>query len=307
MSWVLGLCRVSDDGGISPHRLSDVVECEGCGHACWAGPRWLPHYDMHQLCDRCHSTPTVRCPEAVLAEALLSTDNPLLDEWRRWFGDGAYDGYERDARDYANYQPGNDLWVQRRIRGEISSMEARREACARWSFAVPTDEALDLINSLGPVVEVGAGTGYWAERLARRGGDVVAYDELGEKYDHWFPEARQHPLVQFGVAQVAALHADRVLFLCWPPYSDPMAHDALVAYEAAGGRTLVYVGEGSGGCTGDDDFHHRVGAGCAHLDSWRGGDACHHDYAPTWREVKQLSIPQWYGIHDYLTVYERID
>ena len=35
---------------------------------------------------------------------------------------------------------------------------------------------LDVIAEHSPIVELGAGTGYWAAMLARRGADVIAYD-----------------------------------------------------------------------------------------------------------------------------------
>lgn len=48
--------------------------------------------------------------------------------------------------------------------------------CLSYAFGVPTDAALDAIAARGPVVELGAGTGYWAALLRQAGCDVVAYD-----------------------------------------------------------------------------------------------------------------------------------
>ena len=45
-----------------------------------------------------------------------------------------------------------------------------------YSHAIPTDEALDTIAEHAPLVELGAGTGYWAALLRLRGCDVAAYD-----------------------------------------------------------------------------------------------------------------------------------
>ena len=61
-----------------------------------------------------------------------------------------------------------------------------------------------------------------------------------------------------------------------------MALDCLTYYE---GDALVYVGEGSGGCTGGDKFHKQ-------LDS-------------EWKDVRTIYLPNWPGIHDYLAIYER--
>lgn len=51
------------------------------------------------------------------------------------------------------------------------------------------------------------------------------------------------------------------------------------------GDTLVYIGEGGGGCTGDDLFHEILGE--------------------EWHVEDFYEIPQWYGIHDDLYVYKR--
>jgi hypothetical protein len=58
------------------------------------------------------------------------------------------------------------------------SAAGRAEAIARYAFALPSDDALDAIVRSAPhgIVELGAGTGYWAALLEQRGADVVAFD-----------------------------------------------------------------------------------------------------------------------------------
>ena len=48
----------------------------------------------------------------------------------------------------------------------------------RYAWAVPDERALRILEHFGPIVEVGAGKGYWASLLAARGVDVVAYDAM---------------------------------------------------------------------------------------------------------------------------------
>jgi len=107
-------------------------------------------------------------------------------------------------------------------------------------------------------VDVMAGTGYWARVLAEAGGDVTASDLCEPGVDNdWHGADRRYFDVQYGLdaAYVAGKHAahhpDSALLLCWPPMSDAAAR-AAHAHRIAGGRTIVYVGEGHGGCTGDD-------------------------------------------------------
>lgn len=97
----------------------------------------------------------------------------------------------------------------------FSSFEARERLVKRYAWAVPTEEAVRVIASHGPVVEIGAGTGYWASLLRQVGTDVVAYDRSPHD-NHWC--VGTHSLVEVGGPEKASEHPDRTLFLCWPPY-----------------------------------------------------------------------------------------
>lgn len=90
--------------------------------------------------------------------------------------------------------------------------------------------------------------------------------------------------VIMGEPPVLTQFASSVLFLCWPPYGDPMAHEALVAYA---GNMLIYCGENRGGCTANDDFF-------AELD---------HSWTPIARAGSNFT--RWDGMHDDITVFSR--
>jgi hypothetical protein len=221
----------------------------------------------------------------------------------------------------------------------IALHDVRRAAASRYAWAIPNDRALDALAALSPIVEIGAGTGYWAALLASRGADVVAYDiDLPGPGNHWHQESYLYFPVQVGGVEMAAKHPDRTLFICWPPYrpaehmrlvapDDPfnweyseyeldgktfgqwrrindepdVAYEALCFYEQAGGQRVAYIGEGSGGCTGGPSFFARLGAGCPHYDE---DDPCTCEPAH-WEEIDSVAIPQWEGIHDYLSIYRR--
>ena len=119
-----------------------------------------------------------------------------------------------------------------------------------YAWAVPSHEALGAIAEASPrgVVEIGAGTGYWAYELRDRGVSVEAYDiapvhlDLHNGYHHLGDGGNALPWfdVQAGGAEAAAAHSERTLLLCWPPGGDSMAEECLDAYK---GDTVVYVGE----------------------------------------------------------------
>lgn len=161
----------------------------------------------------------------------------------------------------------------------VSNLGDRDRLVMKYAWAVPNAEALSCIAKYGPVVEGGAGGGYWAHLLRERGVDVVAYDIA--PYCN-IQVASRWTEVLTGSAEAMAQHKDRTLLLVWPPYDEPMALDHVKAH---GGDVVIYVGEDMYGCTGDMAFHEHM--------------------AEHFEEIETVDLPQWGGIHDRLYVYRR--
>ena len=172
--------------------------------------------------------------------------------------------------------PQKELW-ELPLDEILKASTLRETLVARFAWAIPNEEALAAIEKAAKgraVVEMGAGKGYWAKLLQDRGLTVLPFDKKKQP-DAW-------TTVKKGTPKILTRHSDKVLFLCWPSYDDPMAHDCLKYWK---GDTLIYVGEGNGGCTADDAFH-------ASLDKY-------------FTRLRSVGIPQFPGIHDNLTVYQR--
>lgn len=190
--------------------------------------------------------------------------NPYLEEYRK-----------RVPSQRSHWSAEGNIW------------EVRRQMVQEFSWAIPGESALHAILAHGPVVEVGAGTGYWARCLAERGGDVIAYD--AEPYNNKWCSGHQWYEVQKAPAKVAGNHPDRTLLLVWPPYEATMAVRAAIAYWQAGGKRIAYVGEGSGGCTASNAFHHFLVKRFSEQDD----------------DLDFGRIPQWSGIYDRLEIWTR--
>jgi hypothetical protein len=164
---------------------------------------------------------------------------------------------------------------------EANPMATRDALRRQFAFAIPTGLAIQTILKHGnEIVEIGAGSGYWSCLLAERGATVRAYDN-GSWSDHfihkpWFDVRRGGPGMLRHFPNATAL-------IVWPPYDEPMAFE--VAKRIRVGQHLVYVGEGQGGCTGDDAFF----------------DLLNDDF----RRTGGVGIPQWWGLHDHLEIYRR--
>jgi hypothetical protein len=169
---------------------------------------------------------------------------------------------------------------------DVTQWTKREHLCDKYSWAVPNEAALKAIAKHAPIVEIGAGRGYWAKLLQDRGVDIIPYDinppSLGNNSYHRGFHKLTWTEVFSGNAKKAALHNDRTLFLCWPPYDTSCAFDALNNYT---GKKVIFVGEEQGGCTGDNKFFSLL--------------------SKNFKMTKQISIPQWFGIHDSLMIFKR--
>ena len=92
---------------------------------------------------------------------------------------------------------------------------------------MPSKECVAAIARHGPIVECGAGTGYWSAILQHSGVDVVAYDaeppsaeSNNSFFDSTFTQVRRgHGPSLFASAEAAAL-CQRALLLVWPNNAD---------------------------------------------------------------------------------------
>ena len=172
-----------------------------------------------------------------------------------------------------------------RKHGQWSSCRSRHELVRKYAFAIPTDEAVEKIASYGKLIEVGAGTGYWAKLISEAGGDILAFDIAPPDKEHNEYQFKETFFdVQSGEVGKIAKYKDRILFLCWPPYDTRFGASCLDHYK---GDLFIYVGEGYHGCCGDSEF-------------WR---LLEKDWEEDYDEM--IRLPQWDGIHDYLTFYRR--
>ena len=153
--------------------------------------------------------------------------------------------------------------------------ERRRELASLFSWAIPTDAALEVLSRYAPLIECGAGMGYWLALLRARGVDAIGYDRKVRR--PWTAVRRALSV------QAARRHPERTLVLCWPPYDDDAAsYQALRAYR---GDVVVHIGERDEGATGSVRFHREL--------------------ALNWTLVEELELPHWPRLKDGVMVYRR--
>jgi hypothetical protein len=125
----------------------------------------------------------------------------------------------------------------------VDAEDAVLTLAQRYAYVFPSDSTLATLAQLGPLVEIGAGTGYWAHRLRSIGVDIVAFDQApldGERDNRYHLRNPPWTHVEQGDQAVLSGYADRGLFLCWPPLFSSLG-DCLTYYN---GDTVAYIGDG---------------------------------------------------------------
>jgi hypothetical protein len=166
--------------------------------------------------------------------------------------------------------------------------QRRRELAALFSWAIPTDAALDVLARHAPLLECGAGMGYWTALLQARSVDAIACDARppGAALANAYHVRDRRPWT--GVQRLSSVAAvrryrNRVLFLCWPPYADDAAsYAALRTYR---GDVMIYVGEPGEGATGSLRFSRELQL--------------------NWTVIEEVGLPRWPGLRDRVVVYRR--
>jgi hypothetical protein len=157
--------------------------------------------------------------------------------------------------------------------------DLRRKLVAAYAWAIPSPLALETIARYQPLIELGAGTGYWAFCLRQMGVDITAMDRNEKAPPQW--SAVVHGDESLLEDASSPLH-QKSLMLCWPPLSELLAERALQLYR---GDTVIDIGEPRGGNTGTPAFADNLEA--------------------NFSLVESLSLPRWPGCRDELRVWVR--
>jgi tetratricopeptide (TPR) repeat protein len=177
------------------------------------------------------------------------------------------------------------LAAMSKIQDRQEFFEKRLIYTQQYAWGMPDERAIRLIKQYEPIVEIGAGSGYWTYLLRQLGTKVVAFDinPVETRINRWHAKApKSWSTVLQGTQDEVTKFPNYTLFLCWPPGVNMCAYDALRLFK---GKHVILVGEEKQPCSAPIEFHQLL--------------------ARDWRLIKRLDIPQWPGIYDSLFVFER--
>ena len=131
-------------------------------------------------------------------------------------------------------------------------------------------------------LEIMAGAGWMAKALAAHGVDIIATDdyswEKNHSGNHNALRKYQYDVEELEASEAVKKYQDRDILICSWPYMDNEFTNACKNWQ---GKPIVYIGEGEGGCTANDEF-------------FQGFEE--DESAPN------IQLMCWSGIHDYIQI-----
>ena len=186
-----------------------------------------------------------------------SISNPYLEIFN-----GLPDSYKRIDSPIVEYGESNR---------EESYKKTRKELCTKYSYSVPTEEAILKISEWASdeIFDWGSGSGYWAWLLSQVGSKVTCLDNKPPPYS-WMP-----------IDKSAVPHDyHQTLMIGWPERDSNSSLNVLLSYK---GQKLIYIGELFRGCAIPNFFAALF---------------------QQWDLVEMINIPQWYNRTDKVYLFE---
>jgi len=163
-----------------------------------------------------------------------------------------------------------------------TSLARRAELIRKYSFAIPNNKAITYLASIGPIIEVGAGNGYWASLVLQANGNILPTDINPIARNRYTFQKSYCSISLYDAVEAAKQFSSSTLFMCWPEM-EAWPTKALRTYLDNGGNKLIYIGEAPGGATGEEALWELMETGgCTNV----------------------INIPQWPGVHDVMNIVE---
>lgn len=156
--------------------------------------------------------------------------------------------------------------------GDISLIlwnSKRKKLVEEYSWAIPNKKSINYLSNYNNLVEVGAGSGYWAYLINKNEGDCSPYDKTNIN----------------GYCEVKNYNGDieiNNLLLCWPPSKNKLAYNITKNKKP---KNIVFIGLKTD-VTGSKEFHKYI--------------------KNNYREINVIDIPSWPRVDDKLYSYRII-
>lgn len=171
------------------------------------------------------------------------------------------------------------------LKRAMDNIPHRHNMVSEYSWTIPDPASVAFVyqHCAGhKILDPLAGTGYWANLLSQMGVDIIAAD-AAPGTNGWHKGKELHyPMFTDDAVDSVLMHRDRMIILSWIPYGSDLGTEVLENYAL---NRFITIGEEDFGCCGTEEF-------------WAG-------VRKGWDEIASHRPIQWFGMHDFITVWER--
>jgi SAM-dependent methyltransferase len=185
-----------------------------------------------------------------------------------------------------------DYWTFSGIKNTSITFEIRSRYLLSIGYHIVTTELINSLTNLlrnKRVIELGCGTGFLVQSLRDKNIDISGVDDSSFRYykNNFAP----NHCINFDFTKLDINEYD-ALIAAWPNYEDNAINSVISRMKP--NQLLFYVGEGYGGCTGNDEFHSIL------------EDESRFKFDSELSELLSNSTLSFYGIHDRWHLYKAI-
>lgn len=163
----------------------------------------------------------------------------------------------------------------------------RQEIVREYGHGIPSRMTIATLAAGNPMVEVGAGTGYWAKLISQRNKAMIyPTDELGNgEVNEWFQQiGKHHPVEKLDGVEAVRKYPNCDVLMVWPTQRNDVAAHA--AAEMQVDRKLFVVHHGLGGITGTARLFHVL--------------------RTDFEQVDEITLPRYPWLNDRFLVYKKV-
>jgi SAM-dependent methyltransferase len=149
-----------------------------------------------------------------------------------------------------------------------------------FGFSIPCAEVLGALWKLQPIVEVGAGSGYWTALMRHIGIEVVGTDP--DDHGFKFTTGKYDPdQARYTAAEAVMRWPEHTVFCSWPSYKEDWFRKAMEQMRS--GQYMVLIREDA----------------CCDEDTW--------DWvSESFDQIEYIPIPAWPGMNDHCGVWRKL-
>jgi hypothetical protein len=203
----------------------------------------------------------------ILREAL----SPLLDKMHAWVMGGTPFHFGTALTQQCAQNPDEML------QGMLGFM-MRHIYVEDFGWSVPTPDFPKTMAPFGSFLELGAGTGFLSQLLRSNNIPAIATDI--------HPQEGPYPVEKLDAQSAVATYPGHTLLVSWPGLDTDWLNS--IAENMEEGQVLVLIGEGCGGCTGNEDL-------------WDVLNTNFKDISPE----NENPVWSYKGIHDFLSIWRK--